>query len=197
VKNFQLNTIEPQTHAMFKKLSSQLKVLEFKFSNEELELYPQSKIGVIDLDKKTYYLSDTVFIGYMFAMHNPNKTLLTLPTVLKHFDQLIMQEDSDLLDRLYVQAKLDKEIKKRKKLMKQSKNQPLTMIENDILKVYDNARSVIAKDGSLRRVFVHPASRHVHIPRSVHTIGGLKEQGDKNRFNHDIFLSSFHLSSRY
>lgn len=108
VRNFDLKIIEEQTHFGFKTLFKRLKDLGYVTRKETDTLHPNSTIGTIDLDKRYLSISDTVLIGYMFSSSFSDKTLLSLTTVLDHFDVLVINEDSDLLDQLYRQAKIDK-----------------------------------------------------------------------------------------
>lgn len=115
IRNFELKMIEPKTHEGFKVLFHLLKEQGYHSRKETDALHPNSTIGVIDLQEKTFGVSNTVFIGYMFATHFPDKTLLDLQTVLDHFSELVIQEDSDLLDQLYRQAKITKDERKKVK----------------------------------------------------------------------------------
>jgi hypothetical protein len=109
IRNFDLKSVEDKSHALFKSLFNRLQEKGFISHSKNHILHENSMIGLIDLDLKTFEVSDTITNGYMFATHFPDKTLLLLETVVDNFDALIIQEDSALLDSLYRQAKIAKD----------------------------------------------------------------------------------------
>jgi hypothetical protein len=108
--NTKKDLIEPENQEAFTKLFHLFKNHGFNTGKETSELIPNSKIGTIDVTNDIPQLSvaSTVFLGYMFATAFKEKTLLTIQTVLEHFQELVIKKNSELLDRLYREAYITK-----------------------------------------------------------------------------------------
>jgi hypothetical protein len=108
--NTEKDHIEPENQIAFTNLFQLFKNHGFDTGKETPELMANSKIGTIDLtnDIPELRVSSTVFLGYMFATSFKEKTLLTIQTVLEHFHALVIEKNSELLDRLYREAYINK-----------------------------------------------------------------------------------------
>jgi hypothetical protein len=108
--NTNKDLIEPENREAFTKLFDLFKNHGFNTGKETSELTPNSKIGTIDVTNDVPQLSvaSTVFLGYMFATAFKEKTLLSIQTVLEHFQELVIEKNSELLDRLYREAYITK-----------------------------------------------------------------------------------------
>jgi hypothetical protein len=108
--NTNKDLIEPENQEAFTKLFNLFKNHGFNTGKETSELMANSKIGTIDVTNDIPQLSvaSTVFLGYMFATAFKEKTLLSIQTVLEHFQELVIEKNSELLDRLYREAYITK-----------------------------------------------------------------------------------------
>jgi hypothetical protein len=108
--NTNKDLIEPENREAFTKLFHLFKNHRFNTGKETSELMANSKIGMIDVTNDIPQLSvaSTVFLGYMFATAFKEKTLLSIQTVLEHFQELVIEKNSELLDRLYREAYITK-----------------------------------------------------------------------------------------
>lgn len=108
VRNMKTKAIDPETNAAFGKLYHLCikHGLENRYKKQTPDLHPNSTIASIDLINKppSFGVSDTYLIGYCFVGSFPDKSLLTVETVLTHFDELVLKRNHQLLDHLYREA---------------------------------------------------------------------------------------------
>jgi hypothetical protein len=101
-----IQAIDPATNDAFVKLYDLCKYHGFSMSQATPDLYPNSTIAYINLinEPPSLRISDTYLIGYCFVGSFPNKALLTVESVLTHFDELVLKRNHQLLDHLYREA---------------------------------------------------------------------------------------------
>lgn len=108
VRNMKTRSIDPEINAAFVKLYHLCikHGIENRHKKQTPDLHPNSTIASIDLISKppSFGVSDTYLIGYCFVGGFPDKSLLTVETVLKHFDELVLKRNHQLLDHLYREA---------------------------------------------------------------------------------------------
>ncbi len=109
-RNMKTDTIEPEMQDAYAAIYRLFKQHQFHTYKETEILHPNSKIATIDLTPEIPSLSvdTTVFLGYMFATAFKDKTILKVHIVLTHFEELVIKQNSDLLDQLYREAYREK-----------------------------------------------------------------------------------------
>ena len=108
VRNMKTKSIDPETNAAFVKLYHLCikHGIDNRHKKQTPDLHPNSTIASIDLinHPPSFGVSDTYLIGYCFVGSFPDKSLLTVETVLTHFDELVLKRNHQLLDHLYREA---------------------------------------------------------------------------------------------
>jgi len=134
---------------------------------------------------------DSPLAGYSFS--SDYRAVLSIKTVLNHFDLLIVEHNPSLLTLLYRREKalLDTErLKTPGQRVRQTQEEILMMVEHGILKDYA-PKYQEERDGAVFSKWFKPQANPIFIPESVKVIGGLKTDADQDRYTHDIFYHPF------
>ena len=134
---------------------------------------------------------DSPLVGYSFS--SDYRAVLSIKTVLNHFHELIVQHNPDLLTLLYRREKalMDTErLKTPGQRVKQTPEEILMMVEHGILKDYA-PKYHEEVDSTIFCKWFKPQAHPIFIPEGVKVIGGLKPDGDKDRYTNDIFYHPF------
>jgi len=134
---------------------------------------------------------DSPLAGYSFS--SDYRAVLSIKTVLNHFDELIVEHNPHFLTLLYRREKalMDTErLKTPGQRVKQTPEEILMMVEHGILKDYA-PKYQEEIDGAIFSKWFKPQANPIFIPEGVKVIGGLKTDADKDRYTNDIFYHPF------
>ncbi len=134
---------------------------------------------------------DSPLAGYSFS--SDYRSVLSIKTVLSHFDELIVEHNPHLLTLLYRREKalMDTErLRSPGEKVRQTQEEILMMVEHGILKDYA-PKYQEERDGAIYSKWFKPQTNPIFIPEGVKVIGGLKTDADKDRYTKDIFYHPF------